>query len=104
MRDNNLALFNTVASYGLRYCIVVQVAIVAVVSLFKSDFQQHFRGYQQAHLIALLLIIVFLLADVVTPASARRPRSKKVDLTCFLVWLVSFASLLGWGLMHCSDC
>ena len=104
MRDNTLALFSTVPSYGLRFFIVLHVALIAVTSLFKSDFQQHFRGYQQTHLIVLSLILVFLLVDLVTPASPRRPRSKKVDVTCFSVWLVSFASLLGWGLMHCSDC
>ena len=104
MRDNNLALFNTGASYGLRVLLVVQVALVAVTSLFRSDFERHFRSYQQAHWLVLELIFVFLLADLVTPASTRRPRSKKVDVTCFLVWLVSFASFFGWGLMHCSDC
>jgi hypothetical protein len=100
--EDHLTFFNTCASYCLRGCIWVQLLLVVLSGL--PDFERNFVAYQNANKFVLLLIAVFLLADVFTPASPRRRRSKFIDIGFFVTWLVVLLSLLIWGLQHCNDC
>ncbi len=100
MTRNNVLFLNTTASYGLRGCIVLQIALDVISSLTRTRDPYVGRGL---HGFVLLLILVFLLVDIFTSSGSERPHSKRIDLIAFFSWLAAFLSTIFLALMFSGD-